>query len=452
MRIRSIVRLGMMAGALCASSLVSTAPATANVPARPAPITAPAWQLSKAARPDLARSSSPDAKGFGIVQAFSGYPPFGRQLNGGVLVDKHGNIFGTTTYSPYSTSGYGPVFELQPSGSTYTETTVATFTGPNGASPYDRPFEDAAGNLYVSTYGGDGPSTTYGTLNKYTFTGSAWSQSAISFLGSSSNAGQNPVASPLEAGGTLYLPTVHGGGDGHGALLTLSPSDLSVSNVYSFLGPGSGEFEYPYSALVQGPGGQLYGTAEGGGTGFGSQGGGGGVYTGDGSIVFEFPSSDGVFTMGAAPIGSVVFDNSGNMYGTTVIGGLASTGCIHGCGVVFKLTNSGSGYTETVLHYFKAGTDGDNPYAGLVLKGKALYGTTYGGGIEAAPCGTIGCGTIFKIKTSGAGYKVIHRFQGTDGWNPYYGGLTLVGKTLYGTTQGGSTGATAGGVIFSWTI
>jgi uncharacterized repeat protein (TIGR03803 family) len=122
----------------------------------------------------------------------------------------------------------------------------------------------------------------------------------------------------------------------------------------------------------------------------------------------------------------------GTLYGTTEYGG--GTPCFNGsgCGTVFKVTTSGA---ETVLHRFAGGADGRNPYAGLIDVDGVLYGTTQHGGGPA--CSGLGCGTVFKITTDGS-LSIVYSFAGdpNDGANPY-AGLTNVAGKLYGTTYVG---------------
>jgi uncharacterized repeat protein (TIGR03803 family) len=86
----------------------------------------------------------------------------------------------------------------------------------------------------------------------------------------------------------------------------------------------------------------------------------------------------------------VIFDKSGNLYGTTLLGGPGD--CSNGCGTVFELTPNAELYwTEVVLHSFGLGTDGVHPYANLILDAHGdLYGTTNQGG-------AYGWGTVFEI-------------------------------------------------------
>jgi len=98
-----------------------------------------------------------------------------------------------------------------------------------------------------------------------------------------------------------------------------------------------------------------------------------------------------------------------------------------------------SGQTFTVLHSFAAG-DGPGPLASVILSSNTLYGTTYGTIYSSTN------GSVFKVNTDGTGFTTLHSFSGTtDGGNPYVG-LTLLGSTLYGTTDRGSSGS---GTVFA---
>jgi uncharacterized repeat protein (TIGR03803 family) len=157
------------------------------------------------------------------------------------------------------------------------------------------------------------------------------------------------------------------------------------------------------------------------------------------TVLHSFALSDG-----GNPLGAVIMDKAGNLYGTTALGG-ASGAC---CGTVFKLDPSG---IETVLHSF-AGSPGDgaNPFAGLVMDAAGnLYGTTVNGGASSACSG--GCGTVFKLDTSG-NETVLHSFTSSpgDGAHPNAGLIMDGAGNLYGTTnQGGTSGY---GTVFKLTL
>jgi uncharacterized repeat protein (TIGR03803 family) len=208
----------------------------------------------------------------------------------------------------------------------------------------------------------------------------------------------------------------------------------------------------PWSGVVFGPDGALYGTTTGGGVGGGSNGY-GVVYRlvppatacmtvlcpWAQTVLYEFMGgNDGSFPA----LGNVTFDEAGNLYGTTGGGGDA------GSGVVYELTPSNENWTEKVLHSFSGGTDGSEPYSAVVFdQAGNLYGTTYGGG--GSGCGGHGCGTIYELSPSGSGWTetILYAFQGTtDGQHPIGGLISDQSGNLYGgTNQGGSAG---GGTVF----
>jgi uncharacterized repeat protein (TIGR03803 family) len=194
---------------------------------------------------------------------------------------------------------------------------------------------------------------------------------------------------------------------------------------------------YSYAGLVQDAAGNLYGTTQEGG-----------LYEYYGTVFNITPSgtvttlySFGNGTDGANPYAGLVQDAAGNLYGTTEEGGA------NGAGTVFKLTPSG---TFTTLYTFcsKSGCkDGGNPEAALVQATDGnLYGTTLYGGANCVPDG--GCGTVFKITTGGA-LTTLHRFDEGDGANPYAALVQATDGNLYGTTESG--GAVGAGTVFKIT-
>jgi uncharacterized repeat protein (TIGR03803 family) len=155
-------------------------------------------------------------------------------------------------------------------------------------------------------------------------------------------------------------------------------------------------------------------------------------------VLYSFKShSDGIHP--ADPLIKV----NGTLYGTTTRGGSA------GAGTVYDITTTGR---EKVLHSFGHGSDGAGPSGGLIDVNGTLYGTTgSGGSFRPAGCGGAsgGCGTVYRISTTGA-EKVLHSFRlGADGWYPG-GGLIGVNGTLYGTTPygGSGCGSTGCGTVF----
>ena len=220
------------------------------------------------------------------------------------------------------------------------------------------------------------------------------------------------------------------------AMVLLGPSPAyaqSESLLFSF-NTGSGNGVLPYGGLIMDPSGNLYGTTNGGGAH--SKG-----------IVFEI-TPGGTFSVlwsfggtgdGANPEGDLIIDSSGNLYGTTTNGGA------HGDGTVFELS-PGSSWSETILYSFGAVThDGNTPYGRLMFDSSGnIYGTCNSGGTGAY-------GTVFKLSLSGSTWSetTLHNFGGgsSDGASPYGGLVMDVGGNLYGTTQGG--GSNNDGVVFT---
>jgi uncharacterized repeat protein (TIGR03803 family) len=202
---------------------------------------------------------------------------------------------------------------------------------------------------------------------------------------------------------------------GLGTVTTQSAKAQTYKVLYKFKGePRDGGIPY-LGGLILDASGNLYGT-----TIIGGASDEGTVFkldtTGKEKVLYSFGSG------GVEPYGGLVQDASGNFYGTTTNGS-------RGFGTVFKLDTTGN-YTD--LYSFTGGADGANPYAGLVRDASGnLYGTTAAGGK--------GFGTVFKLYTTG-NYTVLHSFTGgADGATPYAGLLRDASGNLYGTTTAGGT-------------
>lgn len=222
--------------------------------------------------------------------------------------------------------------------------------------------------------------------------------------------------------------------------------------MYSFQNSSGGGV--PYGGLVRDAAGNLYGAAYLGGTGFEDFPGiiyelsppavSGGAWMFTKLYGFEPQSTDG-----SGPSGTLIFDHAGNLYGTTRSGGASNYG------TVFELSPPslpGGAWTETILHSFSS-TDGFYPSAGLYMDGAGnLYGTTvYGGSTTGSECSGAGCGVVFKLSPGSGGAwteQLLHRFDYTDGENPY-GALVFYHGNFYGTTFAG--GANRSGTVFELT-
>lgn len=284
---------------------------------------------------------------------------------------------------------------------------------------------------------------TYSVL--YTFTGGADGALPAALEGSA------PLA--LDGQGNLYGTASYEGNVNNpscsaalycGVVFKVDRSGNELT-LHSFTGSPDGY--YPNSSVIQDDEGNLYGTTLGGG----SNGVGGYGYgtvfkldrAGNETVLHDFSGGSG----GADPVGGVIRDSEGNLYGTTT--GAGESGCIGGsCGLVFKLDPVGK---LTVLHFFTGGADGGEPWASLVRDDQGnLYGTTAYGGDIASPahaCLGYGCGVVFKLDRDGK-ETVLYSFTGgADGAIPFGGLSRDPDGALYGVAySGGSFGAgTAGG-------
>ncbi len=312
-----------------------------------------------------------------------------------LLEDKKGALYGTTSLG--GVFGYGTVFKLTPLGHGYSNTILHHFRGGNndGQTPESNLIVDEAGALYGTTYAG-GVSCECGTVYKLTPAGSRYSEIILHAFQNYTD-GANPIAGVIsDETGALYGTTQYGGDDNYpsyGASFKMTPSaksDYTVSIIADFT-YGFGYYgSTPFGGLIANAKGTLYGTTVSGGSACGTPGC-GTVFaltpSGSGyseSVLYNFQNSPD----GAYPTDSLVKDEAGSLYGTTQGGGSAA--CAYGCGTVFELTPYGGAYADTILHAFQGGDDGKFPFAGLIRVNGAFYGTAYQGGKH-------GFGTVFKV-------------------------------------------------------
>jgi uncharacterized repeat protein (TIGR03803 family) len=310
----------------------------------------------------------------------------------------------------------------------YTESTFVNFPAiTNGpVLPTGGLLIDAAGHLYGSAQGGV---NNLGAIFKVTPSGSV--SVLHSFNGSD---GSYPTVSLIrDAAGNLYGTTSQGGANAEcscGTVFKLA-SDGALTVLHSF----TGDYAYP-SAVTLDAEGNLYGfeyATNANGSIF--------KVTLDGvfSVVYNFCSLSNCAD-GSTPVGSLIINRAGNLYGTTNRGGEFNQGA------VFELTPE---CAETVLYSFTGGADGGNPVGKLTQDAQGnMYGVTYAGG----PTPSSSYGTLFKITSAGV-ESVLYNFcqltNCTDGARPA-GALTLdASGNLYGTTiLGGTNNA---GVLFKVT-
>jgi uncharacterized repeat protein (TIGR03803 family) len=367
------------------------------------------------------------AQTYKVLKSFSGsdgFPIAGLVLSGSTL-------YGTTTSG--GSFNRGVAFKMNTDGSGYA--VLCNFSG--GGGQVGLVLADST--LYGTE--GNGGSSGYGSVFKVNTDGSGYTV-LKNFTGSD---GIIPIGGLVLAGSTLYGMTEWGGGYYYRCGVVFKVN--TDGSGYAVLKPFTGsDGEHPVAGLVL-EGSTLYGTTPNGGSSYNATNEGYGVVfkvNTDGSgygVLKSFGGSDG-----AQPFGGLVLSGS-TLYGTTVYGGSSyNPPNNYGYGVVFKVNTDGTGYT--VLKSF-SDSHGVNPgTSGLTLSGTTLYGTMARGGSSLNATNS-GYGVVFKVNTDGSGYAVLKNFTGSDGANPY-AGLVLAGSALYGTTcYGGSSGA---GVIFSLAI
>ncbi len=369
------------------------------------------------------------------LYSFAGGADGGNPLSS-LVMDVAGNLYGTTFVA--GAYGAGSVFELSPNGTGgWKETVLYSFTGgADGANPYyaDVIF-DEAGNLYGTTV--EGGANNLGVVFELTPTSSGWTETVLcSFAGGTD--GNNPYSGLVfDREGNLYGTTYGGGAYGAGTVFQLkhgSNGQWKENVIHTFdLTTGNA----PIGGLVFDCNGNLFGTTQGGG-----------AYKA--GVVFELHNS-GKDTWtpkvihnftggkdGGAPYAErLIFDKEGRLYGTTLAGG------VNNAGVVFRLFQSTTGWKEQVLYEFNLAVE-STPYSGVILDAKGnLYGTCANGNM------TTTVGSVFKLTPAAGGRYTetdLFLFIGKDGQFPESALLRDKAGNLYGTTLQG--GADSMGVVF----
>ena len=414
----------------------------------------------------------------GAVQTFLATVAGGGSVNWSIEEGSSGGAVTTAgIYSAPNHTGTYHVIATNASNSSQSATSVVSVvSGPSiktlhsfnhsteGAVPWAAPIFGSDGDMYGVTEAGGDLSCAYisslagcGTIYKSDTSGDV--TTLHSFAGTD---GAYPGASLIAtANATFYGTTQYGGSNttacdasgtsipaGCGSVFSYSASS-GFTSILSF-GPFNSPIGVgPEAPLVQTTNGTLYGTNQGGGnttcTGTVE----GQAQSGCGAIfninTSNVPSALHTFSgsEGAYPAGGLLLQSDGNFYGTTSAGGAltCSSFSTPGCGTVFQMTSLGAIKT---LHFFTA-QDGALPEASLILGADGnMYGTTIFGGITTCSGGAQwqGCGTVFKIDTSG-NFTSLHSFSGPDGAYPT-AIMQAADGYFYGTTEGGGDAACSG--------
>jgi uncharacterized repeat protein (TIGR03803 family) len=370
---------------------------------------------------------------------------------GGLVFDKAGNLYGTTVGGGNAAgctaaTGCGTVFELRPgSGGGWSENILFDFGNPSGLPLAVYPSAvvmDGDGNLYGTTYyGGTSGICAYGCGSLYELSpgsNGTWSETVLNNFDPEPG-GYNPSGGVVFGiDGRLYGTTTLGGlaGDLNGTAFEATPNpngSWKVTTPFAFPTTDANDSQ---STLIEDAEGNLYGTTVGGGldnigTVFELSPASGKWRA---QILFEFVGTTYGATAGSFPESGLVMDSSGNLYGTAFGGGASNLGA------VFKLSPTASGaWDESVIHSFAGGSDGANPAAALISDSAGnLYGTTEYGGLYSD-------GTVFKLSPGANGTwteTVLYNFAGypADGADPTASLVFDSKGNLYGTTRiGGSS-------------
>jgi len=394
-----------------------------------------------------------------ILHFFSGRPDGALPITGRLTIDAAGNLYGATNTGGSGTcefrgtiTGCGTVYELTPTGSSWSERVLYSFKDlGDGAGPWGTVTLDGNGNVYgVTMAGGNhgcvplfwayhGCGTAFELVRKK----GTWKKRTLHVFSGGTDGG-NPAGSVvLDSLGNLYGTAICGGGtyscytegEGDGVFFQLKPTSRTFWNIHvlhAFQRVRLGGV-FPKGDLTIDSAGHIYGMAE---------------------NIYEMARSgsrwhykqlillgNNSFAQGRNPTGGPVFDAAGNAYGMMSDGG--DVNC--NCGLVFEASRSPSGtYAETVLHTFTGGADGGLPEDGLTIDASGLlYGTTANGGDTNCNNGG-GCGVAFTLQAAGSKSveRVLHIFKDNvrDGALPSTALDVDRAGNIYGSTAAGGPG------------
>jgi uncharacterized repeat protein (TIGR03803 family) len=371
---------------------------------------------------------------FQVMHAFAG----GNDAWGpvGVLtLGSAGNLYGNSFYGGSTDCGgygCGTVFRLAPKNGHWAETVLYNFADIIYAGPSGPLAIDGEGNIYGAgtAWGYDNGQYYGGELfqvlnNAGTYTGST----LHSFVGGDDDGAEPNAGLVRDSAGNLYGSTLAGGAlNDNGVIFQFHPNGdgtFTENLIYEF---GQGKTDCPVGPMLMDKLGNLYGTtACSGAYGYGS--------------VYKLSQANGVWTFesiydftpspnfGAPPNpGGLVMDSEGNLYGNTEYEG------VYGVGSLYKLSPTVGYWKFTLIHSFTGSTDGGLPVGGVAIDGAgSLYGTTFSGGLFQY-------GTVYKFSPGPKGNwaeSVLHNFANTtDGYNPQ--GVTLDSAgNIYGVSSYG---------------
>jgi uncharacterized repeat protein (TIGR03803 family) len=310
-----------------------------------------------------------------------------------------GTFYGTTVYGGGFSISAGTVFKFATDG---TLTTLYRFCSQANCADGENParlIRAAGGSFYGTTNVGGTSSQRTGTVFRITTSGTLTTLHSFCAQSLCSD-GSEPLAGVIQATNGKFYGTTFAGGStskSDGTIFKIA-SGGALTTLYRFCSQTNcADGSLPTAGLVQAADGNFYGTTFAGGAHFGG-------------TVFKITPSGVLTTLytfcsvtkcadGATPESELIQASDGNLYGTTNEGGITNSNCSHGCGTVFKITTTG---TLTTLHNFCAQphcADGAHPTAALVQATDGnFYGSASSGGTFYNKCGH-GCGMLFKLST-----------------------------------------------------
>ncbi|HET6250870.1 MAG TPA: choice-of-anchor tandem repeat GloVer-containing protein [Tepidisphaeraceae bacterium] len=355
-----------------------------------------------------------------ITTLFTFTPIGGDNPYGNISIDSNADLFSTTESG--GANGYGNVFEMQSGSSTITalwsfSVPLGTTTYSDGFFPYAGVALDSNGDLFGTTEsGGIGTNQYYGTV--YEIPAGTRTRTILASFTNNGVSGIYPYAGVvLDASGDVF-GCDSAGGQGNGTIYEIPRGASTFTTLAPFAwGNGDG----PYAGLTSDSKGNLFGTASFGGSNY------------EGTV-FELPHGSNLMTNiatftgsnGAYPQSNLLFDSSGNLYGTTYGGG-------SGSGTVFEIARGSS--TITTLASF-SGITGNGPRGTIGMDSSGnIYGTTYLGGINND-------GTVFEFIRSSRLLTPLAFFNGTNGVESLSGAVVDSSGNVFGeisTSQSGQS-------------
>jgi hypothetical protein len=284
-----------------------------------------------------------------------------------------------------------------------------------------------------------GGADNLGTVFEIAKTATGYASAPTTLVSFDGSDGEQPEASLVaDANGDLFGTTRGGAASGNdGSVFEIAKTSTGYASAPTTLVTFNGsDGQWPYASLMADANGDLFGTTSGGGVSDGT------VFeiaktaTGYASSPTTLVSSDGAD--GKNPLGELIADANGDLFGTASAGGMFGEGTSPGYGTVFEIAKTATGYASspTTLVNFD-GADGEYPVVGLIADANGdLFGTTKEGG-------AYGDGTVFEIAKTTTGYAsaptTLASFDGSDGLFPESNLIADANGDLLGLTSGSAS-------------